>query len=1293
MTPLLLPLRIETRFHPTPEFPTALKIRVIPDEPWFDDHAPEPTEAELADLRAWENAETSTQRQARWQRLVDRRGLGRARWLVRRGSDGTGTDVQGRWRQIVGLPSQLDVWLLPDLDGLEHTESGPRIVLRPNLAAIDLDLPDSDPDTAEGERWWNSFRAAEDVGLAGTVPLSDEDRARLPFDALVVVGVGDTPADGLFAAHRDAGKLAVLTPGQPTNTVEGAPTPARRDDDASEPLTPPTPSSSGPLQRLAQLLLGDAHGLDEAPASSPSVAHEVQGAVISALWPALWGHGLGNFWRTGDAVVDLASWAMEALRPEGPLPPIRIDDQPYGILPVAPLARLQAHDAFQEPASLLSHVVPRLSLARGTWLRAADGEGTVEGASAEQLLDLAGRAPVSHDIWWRKVFPYDLLFADTPAGPPPLPHAEAWHDLTDELTTFGIVPWRRLASVYSVRGTSLPRVIPVDGDATIVAEALRNLVEPLVSGWDPGAFADGKAVADRMGSDASVFLRLARSSLQLALADEGRRALGEPGPTLDAILQLRESNFVAWIEAAPPQPADSPTGRMIAALQRLADLIATEAEGIDRGLRGALDAASHRLDTWLSAPATRRLDRVLRSAAVPSRLGAYGWVEGLAPGGGGPTLGGAVLAPSQDQAKTAAILRERHLRDPDPGRFAMNVTGRKARLAKQLAEQVRSGLHPTLALGLEIETLVDDPVRIEDLRRRFPARRSDGGRRVCDGLRVLEEARTSGNLWPDFEGFAVTERIRTHLADLVDVYADLLVAQSVHHVVQGRGQLAGAALDAAAGLSIPPSLEVLPSPVEARHLRTVVVAILPVAPPGTTPAERADPHVAQLLDRQFGTAPWTWSFVGRTQGQQADTTVALSDLGLTPSSAACLSGPDLEEVARGVAAEQIAISLGVPRHAVAMERSAAPGSASRTRMGRFVRALGSRPFTVADLSSGGAEYDARPEVQRDRERIGQEALERVLECLSDLDTLLAGLTTAEPLLGATLEQLRRWGLPAVEPTGGLAYAANLRRRHTTASTRLEEALTASAQDDDPAVGPPASWRLSDWTAERVQRLLSKLPLPDLCRLLTDLVAPHGEYAISNLDTGLARTALPELLDAGEEVRDWISSVAPVQPALAATEAAWFDADLAGEPPPTLRCSRPTDPWQLGQLDQLGAPPLVVVLVHDGADLDGPVAMLLIDRFAELVPEPERPAAVAFGFDAPASRSPQAFLVAVPPTVDEVWQPSSLDLLEVVLEARALARVRSVQPTNDAIAGLASFLPTALVPQHGPAAVELEVEDA
>lgn len=1333
-TPLLLPLRIETRFLPLGGPPERLLVRVIPDEPWFDDHDPAAGEDELAELRTWQRAtvdadadptaSAEARRDAAWQRLVKRRGAARARWLAEtfpEGTDSPSADQRGRTRTIRGLPPRLEVWLLRDIagDGVSHGESGPRLVLEPTADAAVLDLPDAPLDEPAGARWWNSYAAAKDVGLAGEISLTDEDLGRAPFAALVVVGAGTTPARELFQAHRDAGRLGVLACGQPTNTVAGATTPVAED----EPTDPVPPANAASVRHLGRLLVGGADGLRRIPAPAAAVYHDaLQEAAITGLWPALWGHNLGNLWLTGDGMHEVFPWASRGLRPEGLLPPIRIDEQPYGILPTTPLRLLAASSAWDEPDLLGRHLLPRLLRAREVWLSAASEDGTVRGADVDKVLDLAGRVPVSTSVGWRKLVPHDIgLLIRLAEGEDitPAAHREWWESVNEEVTTFGLLPWRPMSAVLGLRTADVPMVVPRGSDLASVVAGLRALVGLLdpPDAWEAGRFADAGALAADMGGDASVLLTLARASLQLALAEDGRVRSGAPGPTVD---DLFRSRLEEWIPSASPDRTTAQSRTALAVRDGIESL-ATVADdnpelALDRVLQGALDTASHRLDVWLSAPATQRLAKRLEED-TDVRLGAYGWVDDLSFGGGGPTDGGALLAPSQHHAATAAVLRDRHVRSAAAGSdiWQMSIDSTTALEATRLADVVRNGLHPAIALGLEVERIVDDPLRIADLRRRYPARHSDDGRRVCDGLRLAAEL-TGGDaavldLWDDPEGQEITGRLRLALRSKLDGYSDLLVADAVHLVVGGRGSVAGAPLDAAAGLGPPPSLEVLDSPVPGRHLTTVAFcAVAPVAlPPDPSPAQIVDPTVAASLDGRFD-AGWSWSFEVTGPGVTDEVDLSLADIGLSPSDAATHSAQALTDLAGAEAVTRTARATETAPGQLRRRLLRSTAESTHSAMLRFVASLGSRPLALTDLSGGASDYSPDPAATDHLRSVGLDLVERIVAAARQARRLADDASLG--LDDTVRHRARQMGVAAAAGGSGPDIVSEMARRLRAVDDALVRPLASlgeTAEEPLPVPESVADWDPADISPEIMARLLKAVRLQDLTEALTRLVAPEGRLTALVTWTVGATSALANLrppMDP-ETLRDWLTTVAAVRPALADVEAELIDMEVldaertaAGEAPVWL-ATDPNDPWQLGPAQRrderneaaVNVPPLLIGTAHAGVTLEtgDRVAVGLVDHFSEVVPDDRRPPSMAFGFDAPGARAPQAFLAVVPPTAGREWSPTGADLVDCVLDARASARVRTVLPEHPRISALAGLLPTAVVPLNGAAAATLAEE--
>ena len=228
---VLLPLRIETRFKDG-----ELHLRVIPDEPWFARDDPRISDGELAALRRYVTSANEAADpdvvQVAWRELAGHVGAARAVFLHRRfvttAPEGPAVvrdpapderRTEPVLPRIVGFPEQLVVWLA--------TGSRPRPVLKLPVDRSRLLADFADPDIPGDRRWWEDWDEAVEVGVAGVIPA--EELAD-PIDALYVTGLGeDSPAE-LFGGLASEGRLGLVEPGTPTNSVEGAPAAPLADD-------------------------------------------------------------------------------------------------------------------------------------------------------------------------------------------------------------------------------------------------------------------------------------------------------------------------------------------------------------------------------------------------------------------------------------------------------------------------------------------------------------------------------------------------------------------------------------------------------------------------------------------------------------------------------------------------------------------------------------------------------------------------------------------------------------------------------------------------------------------------------------------------------------------------------------------------------------------------------------------------------------------------------------------------------------------------------------------------------
>ena len=324
-------------------------------------------------------------------------------------------------------------------------------------------------------------------------------------------------------------------------------------------------------------------------------------------------------------------------------------------------------------------------------------------------------------------------------------------------------------------------------------------------------------------------------------------------------------------EQSPPDPRVLAIVRQFGDVRQAARLLAAmddtllEGGSLAPAVAAVLDAASHRIDPWITAVGARRLRRLI-ARGVPRRLGAYGWVDDLSPATDPtpPTTAGLLHAPGPAQALAAAVLRDHAVHDDD-ARWQITARSDFVRLAARLGADVRLGIHLSEAIGREIERRAGDPAAVLVLRRKFPPRPEQAGRRVCDGLRVLDA--DPADVPPEVGQL-------DDLRHVLDTYGDLLVADAVHDVVSGRAAQAQESMEAAAGLGAPPELRLLRTQRQGASVRTTVLVALPMGEEDpASPVAVADPGLGALLKNTTGPATaWTWTREGNS--------VTLADLGL-----------------------------------------------------------------------------------------------------------------------------------------------------------------------------------------------------------------------------------------------------------------------------------------------------------------------------------------------------------------------------------------------------------------------------
>lgn len=1248
---VLLPVRIETRFKNGD-----LWLRVVPDEPWFVRDDPRITPAELGALRRYAATplDTANAVPAAWTALAAQLGAARAVYLhrtfVRTAADGTRTvrtptpaeqRTDPALPRIVGFPAELGVWVA---DG-----AGLHQVLTLNVDRARLLADFADPAQPDDRRWWQDWREAVAVGVAGIVPAASLTQ---PIDALYVVGAGDGDPKELFAGVAADGRLGLLRPGLPTNSVDGAPAAALAKDPAT--WWAVLQGAAGDADAdVAEALTGDPASLGHLPGGDQAQRAPAS-SLVTALWAALWGF-------TASQVFDVArggapaEWAASALFPEGAYPVVRVGPQPYGLLPTTAWSLWQPDDG--DPP-LEAPLVKALLALRARHASSAEARGTAAGKDTDGLLDLIADTPSSGRFRFRPAWPLELWWvAAVSSG-----LTVRWRDFAHAWTTkYPLAQQLSLGTLrlYGARGpwrrVGLPLVLPPGVAAGDLPGLLTALADAALG--SPTAFANTTTLEASVlgGHGDSLLLRLAVRSIQLLLGDLVRERAG--GPVFDPEPFARDPHQAGRLqlligEATPPDPPAA--GGASAQLHLVADALRAIAElpldELERRLRATIDASTHRIDPWLAAVPQRRLDTLQAAGALQRRLGAYGWVDAPAPGHPGPTTAGLLHTPSASSALVAAVLRDRAVSDPSP-RWDLDITSRQARAAGRIADEVREGAFLAEVMGREVERVVGRIDDIATLRSTFPVRTEHAGRRVCDGLAALDADPFPAALDPE-----QTQAI-ADLRAALDTYGDLLVADAVHHLVEGRADIAGQVMDAAAGLSRPPELSLLRTARDGRAVSTSVALALPhvagealpAAPADRallSPAATLDPSVAAALAANAGAAS-EWDFVLGPADTPA--TVTLADLALTPADALALTRSELErlatEAADGIDGEVVGGSAG----------------------GRYERAadlvglIGRRPALRRTFSEARAAHPPGDPVDPDLVARYARTREVAVALAGELRAQV-GLFADDGIGAADEAALRRllaacaaWGI-APDPRGP-AGAARLAAVARLAQPQLDARVAAAPDGAAAAQLSPAAF----------------------LDAATALVSPTGQLGLT---AAIGAADLPPLQRAPGLDADYLTVVAAVRPALARLEAE----QLAAAQPWTAWANRPEDPWQTDESD---ARSLVAVWADDALDLAAPpplVAAAAVDQFDEVIPAAEQRTGAAFGFDAPAARAQQAILLAVPPSTAAPLDQATL--VQILVETRELAHARMARPVDldDEFWGLA---PTCLLPASGAVATPLE----
>jgi hypothetical protein len=1168
--------------------------------------------------------------------------------------------------------------------------------------------------------------------MAVRIPL--DDRIRGGLERLVVLGVraDATPEtlagdlERMVEAHAHTGGVEITAPGRATNDASGPP-PA-----APPLLDPPELSADSGGRRLATALGLQPVALARVPGAAPG---DPARAMNALLWPSTLGYYLEQLAlpALADDTIDATRrWFIDCVRGRGPLPTLVVGAQPYGLLPVTLTGRLRPEDAF---AAELAALLGRL---RGWWREAASRAPRLgrSGDPEADLNEVLGQAPVMQRLRIREGLGrhyLENLYRHPTAAAPLVEQALDQQRLVANALLSTLSERRLEARVAEVALRMRSNLFHAP---LVAATPSGDRLEDDYLGATRAALTGASPATGlrELPGDGPLLRRLARHGAVLSLGEGSGRVLrdvrGLPSRVLmeaelvdverrqdtrTSARRLAEQVTVSGVTSTAVEvlvdgARQAGLGRMDAVLDTrvLDDLVRGDAHrrhaalleyewalarlaeessaSLDLLLREGFDTVSHRLDAWLTSLAWKRLLDQRASKPAGVHVGAYGIVEDLRPAprlepaGGeeglfGDAGAGYVHAPSLDQAAAAAVLRAGYVAHGRGDAFAVDLSSARVRAALGVVDALRAG-HPLGAvLGYRFERRLHEL----GLDRYVPVFRAvaplhgesgAGETQAADGLalrsRFADRARLADHVLPgvarddprfkrepalDRAGFVgIVGGILDELDDLVDAVSDLTLADAAHAAVQGNPARARAIADAARSGSLPPEPEVARTPrTGVAFANKVAVAMNAASGPARgwparsrRPRQLAEPR----LDRWAGAVLGDPSaLVQRLRvvapaGEERTVTVSVADLGV--------AALDVVYGVRGA---------GAAGRCELDERFVAAAGGIAGTEGAAIEPVGEPRWRVLATEIHSLLSSARPLAPEDLGIPGDAAgAPNEAEWRQRADAVRDAL--AEAVADGAAVRLSDFGL--VDGIGSARApdpASAARNALLDARLRLER--------DDPAAPP----------GERIAALLG----PDF-RSVPLVTAGRRRELAATFARSTEMQGGDSLAAAG-----WLAGVGRVRPEADRLARVMALGDALSDSGPRLVVGQlPHDPnparrWIGLEIGREAPSVQAAFVVSSADDLDpaAPVAGLLVDEWADVVPRAEETTAVALHFDRPSTEAPNCALLAVHPGDREAWDLATL--ADTVVEAVELARLRAVDLQSLQMVG--RLLPATYMPRN------------
>jgi hypothetical protein len=676
--------------------------------------------------------------------------------------------------------------------------------------------------------------------------------------------------------------------------------------------------------------------------------------------------------------------------------------------------------------------------------------------------------------------------------------------------------------------------------------------------------------------------------------------------------------------------------------------------------------------------------------------------------------GGYILAPSSVQAAVAAVLRNgymTHQNTAEEGLLSIDLSSERVQKALWLIDGVQQGQSLNALLGYLFEDALHDQnldKYVQPFRDAYPLVGSKltpssapsetvAASEVVDGL-ALRTAWDAGKLvagqnWgtglpaPGADQNSVVTILQV-LDDYADALGDLSISEAVFQIVRGNFGSGGGLMDAISRGSRPPDPDVVTTPrggIDLTHRVALLFAGVPAQNAAWSaitqhPRAAAEPWLNAWLGQMLPDPATVRCQVQYQNGGANQTaTVSLRDLNVGPLDLLAMS--DSAEVPQKSELEnRILYDAAVPAGAqnvqiVFQTTGLPPGSpafpdvlylAQKLRMLLGAgRALAPQDMTTPETNV----VDAGGVVNiHDLQSRATAAVENLESNINLLSTAAAGLPAAPDPVRSALIQCSFYGVAGAIPnttsgpdpnlaTQAASVLASLQVRYTkAAAVNVATAQVADLEGIFQTIFGNDFVVLPQFTPPNLATLQSAFS-QSAALVSTDALAPlrwfrqltHVRLGVSRLDMALSTA---QALNTGS------SSLYP--PSL-----------LLGQvPPPAISPDRwlalPVDPANMPQPGRVA----FACVTQGNPVAQNSYAGLIVDEWPERIPSTQQSASVAFHFEEPSARAPQALLLAVCPDNRATWDDPILQA--VLAETLQLAKIRTVDLAS--VQGVGQILP-------------------